>query len=591
MARVGVGTIGAGIPLAVVLGLGLAGLVIIHAVLSWGMPGPTIIDNELGYLANARVLGGLDSTPIHPLFTPTNYVGYSLLLVPLYWLRVSPDAVYQGALVVNALLGSGAGLLAYIAARRIFELAVSRALVAGLLVGLYPSVLLNASFAWAENLLFVLILALVLASHRLVSAPGVVTVTAFAAVAGLLPFTHPRMLTTTVLSAGLLAALAWRRRLPVPLALIGLGTIIAVVVAGQRANGALMPHIYGERAEGFARGELDSYREIITDFGVFGETLLRVAGGVWYLGAASAGLALAGFVALVATAIGRGPFGSAAAAARWTAGFAAAGALSALVMSGATVADAAGRLDYYFYGRYVDAWAPPLILAAAALLVSAPWRRAVAPIWAAGVAMTAVAWAVVYVGNGPSLFRSGDIGGAAVLGVLAPSWAAIPPNGGFRIGLATTVTVVVAALIIAAGMVRREIALALVAVVFVASAAVAQDRYVTRQSEAITALATLQDRPELRGVSDLSYDMAAQDGPTPATLAGPLLQFHLPWVQFHLFDSAEGELPEYPVVIADADWPGGAGLGATLVATEPAANQALWLLPRRAEDAPGPPER
>lgn len=579
---VGRAALSAGLPLLV--GLAVVTLVVVHGALAWGMPGPTIIDNELGYLANARVLGGLDSTPVHPLFTATNYIGYSLLLVPLYWLRLSPDAIYQSALIINTFLGVVTMLLGYVGARRMLGLSPRRALVAGFVVGLYPAVLLNGSFAWAENLLFVIVLLLVCVTHRMIERPGIGTVAAYAAIAALLPLTHPRMLVPVGLAGALLIALLLRRRIDLPLALIGAGTLAALVVAGLAANRAVMPHIYGERAGETVDSRLDSYTAIFGDPDLFRDAALRVFGGVWYLGVGSAGLVLAGTIVLLLAAFRRGPLGEHSVATRWTAGFVVTSALAALLTSAATIADGAGRVDYLFYGRYVEAWAPVLLLPALHLLLVGA-RRATWRIWGGGLLLTAMAGAVVYFGNGPSAFRTGDIGGAAVLSVLAPSWTAFPYDGVFRLVLATVVAVGVGVLILLAWSRARLAAAALLAVVFIASAAIAQSRYVTNQSEAIAGLATLHEQPIFDDVRDLSYDMAAQDGPTPATLAAPLLQFKLPGVQFHLFDSAAGELPDFDVVIAEAGWPDAEALGATMVAAEPHADQVVWVLPGSAVSA------
>lgn len=566
-------------PMPLLIALALAALVVIHAALSWRMPGPTIMDNELGYLANARVLAGLDSTPLHPIFTPTNYMGYSLLLVPLYWLRLPPEAVYHSALVINALLGAGAALLGYSTARTAFGIAPKRALVAGILVGLYPAVLLNGSFAWAENLLFVVVLLMMYLAHRMVAAAGLGVVVAFAATAAVLPLTHPRMLAPAGVACVLFIALAVRRRMDIALALIGFGTLAALVIVGVIANRALMPHIYGDRAAGAVESRLDSYTAILTDAGLFGDAILRIVGGIWYLGAGSAGLVLAGVIVLVLAAAGRNPLGDQRPAVRWAAGFILTASAASAVTSAATTAAGAGRIDYLFYGRYLEAWVPALLLPAVCLVLVGA-RRVVWRIWGGGILLTAVAGAVVYLGNDPEEFRTWDIGGASVLSILAPSWTAFPYAGGFRFVLATVVALAVGALLLlVAWSGRRWVASLLIVAAFVASAAIAQTRYVTKQSEAVTGLASLYDRPELDGVRDLSYDMAAQAGPTPATLTGPLLQFHLPGVQFHLFNSEAGQLPDRGVVIAQEGWPDAEELGARLVATEPYADQALWLLP------------
>ncbi|MBA3302585.1 MAG: hypothetical protein H0U26_01785, partial [Acidimicrobiia bacterium] len=84
----------------------VAALIVVAARLALGatMEGPRVFPDELGYLAAARHLAG-GSPPWELGAAAFYHPGYSLLLVPAFWLTDDPSTLYRVALVVNAVLG------------------------------------------------------------------------------------------------------------------------------------------------------------------------------------------------------------------------------------------------------------------------------------------------------------------------------------------------------------------------------------------------------------------------------------------------------------------------------------------------------
>lgn len=513
-------------------------LVGLHVLLSRGMPGPTIIDNELGYLANARVLSG-GTAPLHPWFTPTNYIGYSLLLVPLYWVGLDPDAVYQGALVVNAVLGGTVVLIAYPLARGLFSLTRGNALLAAGVTGLYPAVLMNSSLAWAESLLFPLGLLTVLLAYRLLTEGTVRSAVLFGGVAGFLYMAHPRLLASMGFALVFIVATAIRRIIPPSLALVAGGSLIAVALVTRAAHNALLPRIYGDGGAAFADDRVGGYLDVLTSGSRMWTALLAGAGSVWYLALASCGLVIAGAIHLGRIASGRTP--DRRTAARWVTGFALALMVGALIMSCMGIDDAGRRIDYRFYGRYAEAYGPLLCLAGMAGILAARTRRARVALWGSGAAIGVGAWLVMYFGYGPERFDAPEYtAGAAVLSAITPGWLAYPSDPGYRIHLALAVLAATALVGVALAAWSPRAAIAVVAGLFCVSAAVGLSRYVEPQSRAINDVATLQDSIALRDARAISYDRAGEQ-----IFVMPLYEFHLPQAQFSLFDSdADGSLAD-----------------------------------------------
>src|SRR5690348_11825415 len=123
--------------------------VAVHAGLTVHMHTPVIHADEYGYLMGAHFMarGGLATAkPFSP--------GYSLLIVPLWWLSDSAATVYRWTLEINAVLAGLTALLLFRLARRLRP--DSRTVtwaVAVVVVCAYPALLLWSNLAISENLL------------------------------------------------------------------------------------------------------------------------------------------------------------------------------------------------------------------------------------------------------------------------------------------------------------------------------------------------------------------------------------------------------------------------------------------------------
>ncbi len=108
------------------------------------------MSDETVYLANARFLSGTAPMPtLHESYF--FHFGYSLFLVPVFWLFKNPSDVYTASLVISALLMSTLYLSLYFVLASLIGISPRFAMLASFITCLYPPLLLRANFAWGEN--------------------------------------------------------------------------------------------------------------------------------------------------------------------------------------------------------------------------------------------------------------------------------------------------------------------------------------------------------------------------------------------------------------------------------------------------------
>lgn len=113
----------------------------------------SVLDDEFGYWGNAAYLAGFDWSGV--MFENPYYsYGYSLLLVPLFFIFDNPVHMYKVAIILNGILLSASFLLCYDIARKIAKGIDKKILVViAFLISMYPAYIVYSSIAWGECLL------------------------------------------------------------------------------------------------------------------------------------------------------------------------------------------------------------------------------------------------------------------------------------------------------------------------------------------------------------------------------------------------------------------------------------------------------
>lgn len=120
---------------------------VVYWAMSRGFPGPAYQQDEIGYLVNGAFFAGHVSDGYSSYFA-----GYSLLLAPLFALLGDPAHIWQGVMVVNAILWAGAFfLLARLLEVLAPDCSPGRRFGALALAAVYPAWPVMAGYAFSQS--------------------------------------------------------------------------------------------------------------------------------------------------------------------------------------------------------------------------------------------------------------------------------------------------------------------------------------------------------------------------------------------------------------------------------------------------------
>lgn len=539
-----------------------------HLWLSSSMDAALLSDG-MAYLANARWLGGAGG---ETWMGRTGFynAGYSAVLAPLFFFMDDPRRIFRGVLVVNAVLATLAFPVYWSLAKRI-GLTRWLAMAAGLVAAMYPSVLLQASIEWSDNLYHLVFALLLLSLHHLLTGSGGETVTprsrshhqfgwGWGAAVGFfgayLYAVHPRALGVIPILVLALLFFAWRGTTDRPAALVGLAVLVVTFLVVRSAHNVLIDAMWADDRPVTEGDVLSRLTEPSLVKGLF----LRLFGHSWYLLVASFGLVAAAIVwlwrrrtqpfALTVTLLCGATMGA-----------------GALMMSDAT------RVDHFVYGRYNEGFLPALLVIGVAGLVELVRTRHLVALLLANAAGIVVLGTITVATNGGDTF-TGDVMPLNVLGILA--WES--SRSRVDVAAVSMIAVVITAVVLLTRTKALPIALAVVLVTFAGGSARARTEVldpwssffsgVTELPEAVDALPT-----DVRVTYEREGFLAD---------AGVFYQFELLDRGVTFWD--EGEDSPTDLVITRREWPDAASHGARLIFAERFYPQALWVLPGELAD-------
>jgi len=526
---------------------------------------PLYWEDEAGYLANAQVMAGVGFVP--ELSGRPYYIGWSLLLVPFWWILQDGQAVYLAGVALSAACGIAAGIPLTLIARRL-GLAWPLAVIAASVIVLAPSKALYSGFAMSESLLTLAVALAVWAALRFAeraSVPRALLLSVFVSLAFL---THGRavpLLIATVLW------FVWSLRSRPVASIVGIVAAATMSGAGFLLYRHVAALIYGTAGVRESNG-LER---------LFGPdplaTLVSAVGQIWFVTFSWVGLTVFGCVVLY-RATRREISTRAPGVALWS-------ALSLLGISAisftfiaAAVARGASRLDIYSYGRYLDPFVVPLALVGLVLVMRGLSRR-VALGGLIAVVVTAVAWfAIVF----PQLPDSGlrlwfpiNILGSLQYPWRGTTWLPAAP------WLYMSLVVIAALVVVYLFRAKRVVLVALLAFYFVASSVVGELRIVrpffSEWNVAFTLRGVILDNPLLAGRPVSLDTQGLREIGDSVTKNG--YQTLLAPERVILVDS-DDEAPTTDLVIARQDWVNAERFGARKIADDTGQfSNALWVMP------------
>ncbi len=562
-------------------------LVLLHVALAWHVEQPYLCYDELGYLGNAWYLAGVGPIPTLPGKPVLYHWGYSLLLVPVFWLFPEPLLAFRAVLTINAALLSLLYYPLYYLLQRHFG--STRRLAIGIAFGtcLYPPFVLQSNVAWSENAFIPFYALLVMAFAALRDKKSYLAAVAFGLLAGFLYTIHPRALSILPISVVYFAVLAWTETLPKGAVVTSIAVMTAVFLLTRLVNAQIL-------AAGWSETSAASIlAKVFSTTGV--ENLLpEAAGQPLYLSQATYGLWWIGLLyvrqCLVVRAglTFRGLLGD-------TQGslllFLLLTSAGLFFTSCASMLEPA-RTDTVIYGRYNEGFLGLYISLALRGLHSKGGEGL------HGISRSCLVIAVTFGLNLLVMDGRGDkilsrpVNGINILGV----WPVIHELGRARIGSilytvrqmdigAITVTSLLLFLVIRY-VFLRDFWAGMILLMTAFSAVTAYNYYfppLGDQTSLRRYTALVSPVRGLGKITRISYDMSA----SPMCLLSRY-QFMLPNVRFELFYSQEGQMPRTPVVISGRRWQDAERLNASLLASDLQTDRALWALPGRARDRQPP---
>jgi len=342
--------------------LAVIAVVVIHVVVALNSSIPVLWTDELGYLSNAQVLSGVGEP--RDLAGRGYYVGWSLLITPLWWFTSDLDLIYQLSVAMSVVFGI-ATMLPLAAIARRTGLSWTWSIGLGAVISLAPSRTSMSNFALAENFLAFFVALTVLAGMRFASSKTILSAVLFGASAGMVFIIHGRAVPVAI-AAGLWFIWSLRRHLAPALA--G-GAVLGIIsLGGFLLYRWVISFMYPASADREASG-------IDRIFGSDPTAVLTSGGGqVWYMLAAWAGLTLLGgiWVSRIAIAELRAKQPS-------IATFSLVTLVGAFIISATWVSRTVGagrdRLDIYSYGRYLETYGPILALFGLILVIKGISKR------------------------------------------------------------------------------------------------------------------------------------------------------------------------------------------------------------------------
>lgn len=260
----------------------------------WELPilnGPFLYNDEMGYWTNAATFAGYDWAPvIAKSQIPWYAYGYSLTLVPLFWLFDNMALIYKAAIALNALWSVLSFLVCYTIAKRIAKNQNKFTLLGfSFIISIYSAYFMNSSLAVAEVFLSLTVWLAFLLFIRYEENPGPVKGICLGCAISYVYLTHHRTVAILIAFGMTILLMLVQKKillkdlicLAVPMVIIfGIDSLVSGYLAGN------VWQITGKANEDYS-DQLNNLKMILTnsEYGI--KFIKSVVGKVWYAGTAS----------------------------------------------------------------------------------------------------------------------------------------------------------------------------------------------------------------------------------------------------------------------------------------------------------------
>lgn len=258
--------------------------------------GPFMFDDEAGYWSHAANLSGLSWTEVEHMWYS---YGYSILLMPFFWITHNMSVLYKLAIGLNAVMGVGSFLLGIgiineldIQVKKIVKYSIC------LVATCYSGYLCQSNIAWTETIIYFLFLLVIYLGIRFIKKTSMPNIIYFTVSVMALYIIHNRNAAIVIAFFMLIAFMLVRRKISWKHLVVSVGITAAVFVFNRWMKGYLSvlmwnssDGFYGNdiAAEGGKLGlffSISGWKKLIESF----------LGKIWYIFTSTLGVGALGFI-------------------------------------------------------------------------------------------------------------------------------------------------------------------------------------------------------------------------------------------------------------------------------------------------------
>lgn len=265
-------------------------LVIIQIFFNWELQSPSVFPDEITQLGHARYLAG--GNHVFLFNEPLAHFGYSLFLVPLFWLFSNPFIIFKGVVILNAFLMSSLYFPIYYIIHNIFSTKKNISLLITLTTCIYPAFFFYSKVSWAENILIPLYATTVVLLYLFLKHKSYLSAILFGVSVGFLYMLHVRILPIIIISILYLIFLVILKILPklkvlLSLLFIGIFCFVTKVVMNYLVS------------VGYEKvNEISKIEKLFNIFDI-SDFIIGAVGQLWYLSVATYGLFIIGLFYII----------------------------------------------------------------------------------------------------------------------------------------------------------------------------------------------------------------------------------------------------------------------------------------------------
>lgn len=324
--------------------------------------GIVVINDEFGYWGIASHLAGNTWSGLLPT-APYYAFGYSLLLVPLYWLNLSPTEMYHIAIMYNALFIVISFLISIACLKKIFPFIIeTKTYLICFALSFYTNNIIQAQIAWSETLLYLLVWLLLYLLILNIKKPKMWNYCFGFLTAVYMYYVHQRMIGIVLVYIAVILFDSFYKKKKKILIITFLIGFLFLFFCGNKLKINIIDNVFTDpelSSMNDFSGQVGKLQSILFTWSGFQNFLQSIVGKFYYIGISTFLIGLGGL-----WIVGRDTFGLCKNLVKYKfryqndkeiiSAFVFLGFISVFLIDAISMYNNAGRLDLLVYGRYME---------------------------------------------------------------------------------------------------------------------------------------------------------------------------------------------------------------------------------------------